>query len=88
MELLTATDERERDKKTYCVGVRWAYEREDLLEIIQVGILLRMTIGHDHRLTAVSRPDMQCITPTALVAICRVYAEEWSHRVGGVPDLL
>lgn len=36
LELLTATDERERDTKTWCVGVRWYYEREDLLEIVQV----------------------------------------------------
>lgn len=64
LELLRTADERERDNKTWCVGVRWAYEREDLLEIVQ------------------------CLSPKALVTICRVYAEEWSHRVGGVPDLL
>lgn len=30
---------------------------------------------------------LQCFSPRALVTICRVYAEEWSHRTGGVPDL-
>jgi Fanconi-associated nuclease 1 len=35
-ELLQITDERERENKTYCVGLKWGYEREDLLEIIQV----------------------------------------------------
>lgn len=30
---------------------------------------------------------VQCLSPKVLQAVCRVYAEEWSHRVGGVPDL-
>ena len=37
LELLKAADERERPNKTWCVGVRWAYERDDLVEIVQVG---------------------------------------------------
>lgn len=36
LEMLKVTDERERENKTYCVGLKWGYEREDLLEIIQV----------------------------------------------------
>lgn len=36
LHLLLETDERERENKTYCVGMRWGYEREDLVEIIQV----------------------------------------------------
>lgn len=35
-EILSAADERERANKTYCVGLKWYYEREDLLEIVQV----------------------------------------------------
>ena len=36
LELLQAADDREREHKTCCVGVRWAYKREDLVEIVQV----------------------------------------------------
>lgn len=36
LDILKATDERERENKTYCVGLKWGYERDDLLEIIQV----------------------------------------------------
>lgn len=36
LDILKATDERERERKTFCVGVRWYYETEDLVEIVQV----------------------------------------------------
>jgi Fanconi-associated nuclease 1 len=35
-DMLLEADERERERKTYCVGLRWGYERDDLLEIVQV----------------------------------------------------
>jgi hypothetical protein len=34
--LLEEIDKRERDRKTWAVGVRWEYERQDLVEIVQV----------------------------------------------------
>lgn len=62
-EILTETDQRERERKTWCVGVRWDYTREDLVEIVEA------------------------LGGRAVAAICRVFAEEWGHRVGGMPDL-
>lgn len=86
-ELLTRTDDRERENRTYCVGLKWGYEREDLAEIIQVRSQ-RISTEVDPMLTFDIFIAKQCFTPKALRMICRVYAEEWSHRIGGVPDLL
>ena len=36
LDLLKAADMRERGNRTWCVGVKWAYRREDLMEIVQV----------------------------------------------------
>jgi len=37
VEILTAVDERERSKGTFCVGVRWdSYPLDDIVEIVQV----------------------------------------------------
>lgn len=50
-------------KQTCIVGVRWDYERADLLEIAE------------------------CFPGDGLAAICRVLAQEYAQRGGGVPDL-
>lgn len=34
--LLAEVDARERDRSTWCVGVRWEYERQDLADIVRV----------------------------------------------------
>lgn len=37
VEILTAVDDRERPKGTFCVGVRWdSYPLDDIIEIVQV----------------------------------------------------
>ena len=38
-DILRAVDERERHSKTWCVGVRWQYEQEDLVDIVRVRAL-------------------------------------------------
>ena len=35
-QLLAEVDARERDRSTWCVGVRWEYSREDLADIVRV----------------------------------------------------
>ncbi|GAA96728.1 uncharacterized protein L969DRAFT_20070 [Mixia osmundae IAM 14324] len=61
--LLSAVDDRERPRNSWCIGVRWGYTREDLLAIVR------------------------CLGGRALETICTVFAEEYGHRVGGIPDL-
>ena len=40
-DIIAAVDEREREKSTMCVGVRWElFSREDLLEIVEVRSML------------------------------------------------
>jgi Fanconi-associated nuclease 1 len=36
LEMLRETDDRERDKATWAVGIRWDYGREDLEDIVEV----------------------------------------------------
>lgn len=63
-EFLEITDDRERPRKTWCVGVSWdLYSKEDLLEIVE------------------------CLGAHAVAVICRMFAEEFNHRTGGIPDL-
>lgn len=62
--IIEDVDSREREKETWCVGVRWdLFERDDLLEIVD------------------------CLGGRALATICRLLAEEYGNRGGGVPDL-
>jgi hypothetical protein len=35
----------------------------------------------------ISKLHRQCIGPNALSQICKVFAEEYEHRTGGMPDL-
>lgn len=36
LEILNNVDTKERERLTWCVGMKWKYERQDLEEIIQV----------------------------------------------------
>lgn len=51
-DILREVDERERDKETWCVGVRWYYERADLLEIVEVSIVILHWVVHCAALVA------------------------------------
>lgn len=64
LEMLRETDDRERSRQTWAVGVSWEYGKEDLEEILE------------------------CLGGKAMAGICRMLAEEYRHRVSGVPDLL
>jgi Fanconi-associated nuclease 1 len=77
--ILAEVEERERPKTTKVVGVRWTFTSEELQEFVDV----RMSCLH-----LLSSSPRQCIGGRALSVICRVYAEDYEHRVGGVPDLL
>lgn len=37
-DIIRTIDERERENQTMCVGVRWDFERSDLLEIVEVSL--------------------------------------------------
>lgn len=71
-EILRRTHERERERETWCVGLSWTYAVEDLLEIVEVFRRL---------------PLMQCMGPSNLSQICKIFSEEFGHRTGGMPDL-
>ncbi|CAO3681164.1 unnamed protein product [Umbelopsis ramanniana] len=62
-EILKTTYDRESKAKTWCIGVSWDYELDDLLQITE------------------------CMGANALSQICKVFAEEYDHRTGGMPDL-
>lgn len=69
LHLLLETDERERLNKTYCVGMRWGYEREDLVEIIQVR----------------RRPDYTRVTPRSNTPLSTVLRSPCaSHHLPGL----
>lgn len=62
-ELLRTVDATHREQETWCVGMNWAYELEDLLQITE------------------------CLGGSALSQLCKLFAEEYGHRVGGIGDL-
>ena len=64
LEMLRETDDAQREKGTWAVGLNWEYEKDDLEELLQ------------------------CLGGKALSVICRMLAEEYRHRVSGVPDLM
>lgn len=61
--LLQEVYDREHEKQTCVVGLNWAFEIEDLLEIVT------------------------CFQGEALATICKVMAQEYQQRGGGIPDL-
>ncbi|CCG83294.1 Putative uncharacterized protein [Taphrina deformans PYCC 5710] len=63
VDLLKKVDEEHREAETWCVGLKWAYALEDLIEI------------------------SDCIGGTSLAQLCKLFAEEYGHRVGGIGDL-
>jgi hypothetical protein len=36
LKIITEADERERPKKTTCIGINWDYEFQDIIEIAEV----------------------------------------------------
>jgi len=62
-ELIEQVWREQEEKRTAVVGLRWDFELDDLLEIVQ------------------------CFEGEALAAVCRVLAQEYRVRGGGVPDL-
>lgn len=48
LEMLRETDDREREKATWAVGIRWDYGREDLEDIVEVGDLHAIINLPDH----------------------------------------
>lgn len=62
-ELIMTCDLENRKAETWCVGLNWTYELQDLLEIVD------------------------CLGGTALARLCKLFAEEYGHRVGGIGDL-
>jgi len=61
--LIREVDDREREKKTCVIGLKWEFELEDLLDIVS------------------------CFDGAALATVCKVMAQEYRVRGGGVPDL-
>lgn len=61
--LIRQVDENHRASETWCVGLKWTYVLEDLLEICD------------------------CLGGSSLAQLCRLFAEEYGHRVGGIGDL-
>lgn len=52
IKMLREIDEVERERGTLAIGVNWAYERQDLEEIITVGAPSRhhpVLVAHDYR---------------------------------------
>jgi fanconi-associated nuclease 1 len=43
-DILKRTYERERKRETWCVGLNWTYTLQDLLEIIKVALLWKLTV--------------------------------------------
>ncbi|KAK2765494.1 hypothetical protein FQN54_008348 [Arachnomyces sp. PD_36] len=54
---------RESEKQTCAIGIDWAFELDDLVEIVQ------------------------CFRGEALATVCKVMAQEYQQRGGGIPDL-
>lgn len=61
--IIRSVDSRERERGTCVIGLRWEFELEDLLEIVD------------------------CFNGEALATICKVMAQEYRVRGGGIPDL-
>ena len=61
--LLREVYDREKEKQTCVVGLNWAFELDDLIEIVS------------------------CFHGEALATICKVMAQEYQQRGGGIPDL-
>ena len=61
--IIREVDAREREKQTCVVGLDWAFELDDLIEIAS------------------------CFDGEALATICKVMAQEYGQRGGGIPDL-
>ncbi len=83
LRMLQETDERERERGTLAIGVRWDFEKEDLEEIVQVG---RKNGRVELELSR--HCSIQCLGGRALSVICRMFCEEYGHRASGVPDLM
>ncbi|KAL2212651.1 hypothetical protein CC79DRAFT_1318587 [Sarocladium strictum] len=63
-QLLRQVWEREHERRTSVVGLRWDFDVEDLAELVR------------------------CFEGSALAAICKVMAQEYKQRGGGIPDLI
>lgn len=63
-KLLRQVWEREHERRTSVVGLRWDFDVEDLAELVR------------------------CFEGSALAAICKVMAQEYKQRGGGIPDLI
>jgi Fanconi-associated nuclease 1 len=63
-KLLRQVWEREHERRTSVVGLRWDFDIEDLTELVR------------------------CFEGSALAAICKVMAQEYRQRGGGIPDLI
>jgi fanconi-associated nuclease 1 len=80
-DIVERVDAEHREKGTWCVGVRWdLFERQDLMEIVQVGVQISVRTYFSHIVT-------QCFDGKALAAICRLLCEDYAARGSGVPDL-
>jgi fanconi-associated nuclease 1 len=62
--IIRTVDGRERKKRTCIIGLKWEFELDDLVELVQ------------------------CFDGDALATICKVMAEEYGQRGGGIPDLI
>jgi hypothetical protein len=74
---------------TWAVGTNWdRFEKADLLEVVEVRFLpflLCFSSRRDER-WGFAFPE-QCMGGPALATILTVFAEEYGHRTGGIPDL-
>ena len=61
--ILKEVHERESERQTCVVGLRWDYDIDDLIEIVG------------------------CLEGGALATLCKVMAQEYQQRGGGIPDL-
>jgi Fanconi-associated nuclease 1 len=66
--IIESVDERERDTETWCIGVRWdQFEREDLLEIVDVSYSQRCFSSYALLLASIvsRRPGFSYYMPIA-----------------------
>lgn len=62
--ILRGVFDREHERRTCVVGLKWDFDIEDLAELVR------------------------CFPGAALAAVCKVMAQEYRQRGGGVPDLI
>ena len=91
LELITGVDERERLRETVCIGVNWKYTTEELSQLAEVNTTIKQKrkplVTIFISIFYLSITFKKCIGAIALSSLCRLLAEEFGQRRGGMPDL-